>query len=146
MLALCEWKENYFWFKDLRKFIGYRAWRKANRTPLLPFGFGLSYTTFSAKLISADKNSARVKVTNTGDRSGAEVLQIYASRKEGENFERRLAGFAKLELKAGESAEVSIEIEPLVFKKFDKSWRDNDGQWNLTLAPDAFAEGESLPI
>lgn len=128
------------------KFIGYRAWRKANRTPLLPFGFGLSYTTFTSTLISADGNSARVKVANTGDRSGAEVLQIYASRKEGENFERRLAGFAKVELMAGESAEVIIEIEPLVFKKFDKAWRENDGQWNLTLAPNAFAEGSSLPI
>jgi beta-glucosidase len=128
------------------KFIGYRAWRKAKRTPLLPFGFGLSYTTFNSKLISADRNSARVEVTNTGDRSGAEVLQIYASRKEGENFERRLAGFAKVELKAGEKAEVSIEIEPLVFKKFDQSWRENEGQWSLTLAPNAFAEGESTPI
>lgn len=128
------------------KFIGYRAWRKADRTPQLPFGFGLSYTTFTSTLMSADKNSAIVEVKNTGNRSGSEVLQIYASRKESNAYERRLAGFVKIDLKAGESAKVTIEIEPLVFKKFADGWQDNDGQWSLTLAPDAFAEGQSILI
>ena len=128
------------------RFIGYRAWRKSNRVPLIPFGHGLSYTTFTSELLSADKSTAKVKVVNTGKRFGAEVVQIYATSSDAQSFERRLVGFAKVELKAGESATVDIALEPLVFKSFHGNWNDVAGDWIITLAENAFAQGSSIIV
>lgn len=128
------------------RFIGYRAWRKANRTPLIPFGYGLSYTTFSSELLAADKSSAKVKVTNTGDRAGAHVVQIYAQNQTVDVYERRLVGFTKVLLAADESVEVQIALEPLGFKHFQGSWQDVSGQWVITLAENAFDSGASIVV
>ncbi len=127
-------------------FIGYRAWRKAEKSPLLPFGHGLSYTTFISELVSADKSKASVKVTNTGSRSGAEVLQIYAVHESLDNFERRLVGFAKVQLNSGESRTVDIALEPLSFKQFKGVWQDLPGKWQITLAQNAFDSGSTLIV
>ena len=128
------------------RFIGYRAWRKANRTPLIPFGHGLSYTTFTSELLGADKSSAKVKVTNTGNRAGAHVLQIYAQSAAVDSFERRLVGFAKVSLAPGEDTTVDVALEQLGFKRFKGSWQEVSGQWNITLAENAFAQGQSISI
>jgi beta-glucosidase len=128
------------------RFIGYRAWRKSNRVPLIPFGHGLSYTTFTSELLSADKSTAKVKVVNTGKRFGAEVVQLYATSSDAQSFERRLVGFAKVELKPGESATVDIALEPLVFKSFHGNWNEVSGNWIITLAENAFAQGSSIIV
>lgn len=128
------------------RFIGYRAWRKSNRVPLIPFGHGLSYTSFTSELLSADKSTAKVKVVNTGKRFGAEVVQIYATNSEAELFERRLVGFVKVELQPGESATVDVALEPLVFKSFHGKWNDVAGNWMITLAENAFAQGSSILV
>jgi len=128
------------------RFIGYRAWRKTNRTPLIPFGYGLSYTTFNSILESADKSVAKVKVTNTGTREGAHVVQIYAHLETAEPFERRLAGFTKVTLKAGESTEVEVVLEPLAFKHFKDGWQDLVGNWHITLAENAFEQGSTVIV
>ena len=128
------------------RFIGYRAWRKAKRTPLIPFGHGLSYTSFTEELISADKSTAQVRVTNTGAREGAHVVQIYASHESVDAYERRLVGFHKVHLKVGESVTFDIELEPLGFKKFEGSWKDLAGNWTITLAENAFSVGQSTTV
>jgi len=128
------------------RFIGYRAWRKSGKSPLIPFGHGLSYTTFTAELLSADKSSAKVKVTNTGDRDGSHVVQIYAHLQSNEAFERRLAGFAKVILKSGESKEVEVLLEPLAFKHFKGGWQDSAGKWIITLSENAFEQGSSIIV
>ena len=127
-------------------FIGYRAWQKAKKKPLIPFGYGLSYTSFTSELVSADKSTARAKVTNTGNRDGAYVVQIYAHLQSSETFERRLAGFAKVFLKAGESQEVDVALEPLAFKRFKGGWQDKAGKWEISLAENAFEEGSSIIV
>jgi beta-glucosidase len=127
-------------------FIGYRAWRKANRSPLIPFGHGLSYTTFVSELLEAGRESAKVSVANTGSREGAHVIQIYATNERTDSFERRLVGFSKVTLKPGESREVDVPLEPLVFQSFAGTWSKTPGSWNITLAENAFAEGQSLTI
>jgi beta-glucosidase len=127
-------------------FIGYRAWRKANRRPLIPFGHGLSYTTFTDELMSADRQIAQVKITNTGSREGAHVVQIYGQSTSADSFERRLIGFAKVFLAPGASTTVDINLEPLAFKKFDGGWQEIPGDWVITLAADALADGESLVV
>ena len=126
------------------RFIGYRAWRKSNKVPLIPFGHGLSYTTFTSELLSADKRAARVRVTNTGDRDGSHVVQIYAHLQSNESFERRLAGFVKVSLHSGESKEVEVVLEPLAFKRFKGGWQDQVGNWEITLSENAFEEGSSI--
>lgn len=128
------------------RFIGYRAWRKANRTPLIPFGHGLSYTTFTSELLGADKTSAKVKVTNTGNHAGAHVVQIYAQSSAVDSFERRLVGFTKVSLAPEKSTTVDIALEPLGFKRFKGSWQEISGQWTITLADNAFADGASLVV
>lgn len=126
--------------------IGYRAWQKVKRTPLIPFGHGLSYTTFTSELISADKSRAEVKVVNTGVRFGAHVIQIYAANDSNEAYERRLVGFAKVELNSGDSTTVNIPLEPLGFKQFNSGWQDIPGSWSITLADNAFATGSTLIV
>jgi beta-glucosidase len=128
------------------RFIGYRAWRKANRNPLIPFGHGLSYTTFTSELLSADKSTAKVKVTNTGKRVGAHVIQIYAQSAAVDSFERRLVGFTKVSLAPGEDTTVDVTLEPLGFKRFKGNWQEDSGQWNITLAENAFATGLSILV
>lgn len=127
-------------------FIGYRAWQKANRKPLIPFGHGLSYTTFSAELLSADKSVAKVRVTNTGNRSGAHVVQIYGHLLSNEMFKRRLAGFAKVFLNMGESKELTVTLEPLAFKRYKNGWQEQEGKWEISLADNAFEHGSSIIV
>ena len=128
------------------RFIGYRAWRKANRTPQIPFGHGLSYTTFSSDLLTATRESAKVRVSNTGSREGSQVVQIYATNEFSDAFERRLVGFNKVLLQPGESREIDVSLEPLSFKKYQGGWQEYEGKWKITLAENAFAEGQSLTI
>jgi beta-glucosidase len=128
------------------KFIGYRAWKKSGTAPLIPFGHGLSYTTFASELVSAGKSVAKVKVTNTGNRAGAHTVQIYAQLENAQSFERRLAGFAKVSLQPSESVEVEVALEPLVFKHFNTGWKDLTGKWIITLADNAFEQGASVIV
>ena len=128
------------------KFIGYRAWKKSGAAPLIPFGHGLSYTTFTSELVSADKSLVKVKVMNTGNRAGAHIVQIYAQLENAQSFERRLAGFAKVSLQPSESAVVEVSLEPLVFKHFSNGWQDVAGKWIITLAENAFEQGTSVIV
>jgi beta-glucosidase len=97
-------------------FVGYRYYDARKMTVAFPFGHGLSYTTFehSGLILSADADgiTARVTVTNTGDRAGREVVQAYTSLAGSAvvRAPRELKGFAIVSLDAGESREVSIRI------------------------------------
>ena len=128
------------------KFIGYRAWKKSVTAPLIPFGHGLSYTTFTSELLGVDKSEAKVKVMNTGNRAGAHIVQIYTQLENAQSFERRLAGFAKVSLQPSESAVVEVSLEPLVFKHFSNGWQDVAGKWIITLAENAFEQGTSVIV
>src|SRR5579863_5513049 len=86
--------------------VGYK-WYEAEKKPVLfPFGFGLSYTTYSyarLKITPGDKISATFEVTNTGGREGSEIAEVYATLPDaaGEPF-KRLVGFARVKLAAKE--------------------------------------------
>ena len=101
--------------------------------PMFPFGYGLSYTTFDyadmALSSSTIKKGQKVYVTasiqNTGDKDGAEVVQLYANfngdshyGKNG-NMRRKLVGFTKIELKAGEIKQVEIPVDYEELSYFD---------------------------
>ncbi len=102
---------------DIRK-AGYTYMYHA-KTPLYPFGYGLSYTTFeysdcalsAPRLVKDGTLEASLKVTNTGDRKGAEVVQLYATYKSAlDRPKSQLVGFARIELEPGESAEVMMPV------------------------------------
>ena len=103
---------------DIRK-AGY-TYMYHTKTPLYPFGHGLSYTTFeysdfnlSGTRLNKDcEMTATVTVTNTGDRAGAEVVQLYATCKSAiDRPQLQLIGFARVELEAGESKVVSMTFK-----------------------------------
>lgn len=96
-------------------YVGYRYFDTFNVTPQYPFGYGLTYTTFEQECVgcTADEKeiSVQVRVTNTGFRSGRQVIQVYYSAPTGklEKPWQELAGYAKTkELKPGESQTVTV--------------------------------------
>jgi len=98
-------------------YIGYRWYEKIELPVLFPFGHGLSYTSFSVtdlKVKKDDNNlTINVKVANTGEKAGAEVVQVYVSQKEPSIRRpvKELKGFKKVYLEKGESKDVEIAIE-----------------------------------
>jgi len=107
--------------------VGYRGYDYKQQEVAYPFGFGLSYTTFSlANLTVTSTGSAEagdlsatvtLDVTNTGDVAGADVVQVYVRDVESSVLRpvRELKGFAKVSLEPGETKTVSIELDQRAF-------------------------------
>ena len=103
-------------------YVGYRYYDKANKEVLFPFGFGMSYTTFEYSDIKADDKKVTFTVTNTGDRDGAEIAQVYVSAVSPKVYRpvKELKGFKKVFLKAGESREVTVDLDDKAFRYFNE--------------------------
>jgi beta-glucosidase len=96
---------------------------------MYPFGFGRSYTSFDHEDLAVqggDSLVASVTVTNTGERTGADVVQLYLEQAAGET-RRRLLGFERIELDPGESRRVTIAADPRLAARYDA----DAGQWFL---------------
>ena len=96
--------------------------------PLFPFGYGLSYTTFNIGNASVDKNKINtsgsvtltIPVSNTGEYDGAEVIQVYMRNLgDSEGPLKTLRGFKRVNISAGQSQEVIIELPASAFECFD---------------------------
>ena len=114
--------ENEEYAEDI--YVGYRWFDKQGVKPRYPFGYGLSYTDFSAEMNSVTQSGVELTVTNTGGISGKKVLQIYVSKPEGalEHEVRALAGFAKTEcLGPGQRQTLSIPFRLEDIASFDES-------------------------
>ncbi|MFD5302464.1 beta-glucosidase [Streptomyces rochei] len=119
-------------------FIGYRAWDRAGRTPAYPFGHGLSYTDWTYESVEVDGTTAKVRLRNTGDRPGREVVQLYLAPAEPDASRpvRWLAGFAGAEAGPGERAEVTVELPRRAFEVWDEatgSWAFVKGSYELRI-------------
>jgi beta-glucosidase len=129
-------------------FLGYRHFDKSGIKPLFPFGFGLSYTTFDYKnlTVSPSATSGEVAVdfdvTNTGDRSGVDVAQVYVGDRHA-NVPRpvkELKGFAKMELKPGETRHFQITLDRRAFSYYDvkdHKWMVAPGDFDIYVARSA---------
>ena len=128
---------------------GGRRYVEMDWLPLYPFGYGLSYTSFefgdltlSADTIAPGESvTASFTVTNTGDREGAAVPQLYIRDMFSSVVKsmKNLAGFSKLTLRPGETRRVSVTISPRAMRTLgrDFKWRVEPGDFRVWLAADA---------
>ena len=121
--------------------VGYRGYTAHKITPLFPFGFGLSYTQFSFDALKVTKPTAGAnatvtfKVTNTGNRAGAEVAEVYLgfpAIDEGNEPPLQLKAFSKVMLNPGESKTVEVKLDERAFS----FWSEKAHAW--TVAPGEF--------
>jgi len=115
-------------------FVGYRYYDEKGIKPLFPFGHGLSYTTFEYSNLTVSENEIKddktltvmVDVTNTGDRDGMEIVQLYVSDKESSVRRpvRELKGFEKLFLKAGETKKAVFHLDKRSFAYYEPDIHD----------------------
>ena len=119
--------------------------------PLYSFGYGLSYTRFSydsLECVALGKNRVRVKVgiTNTGQRAGDEVVQVYVTDLEASTVRpcKQLRAFARVPLEAGESRTVEWELGPEAFSLRDLSMREvvEPGEFLIQAGPSS----DRLPL
>ena len=116
---------------------------------LFPFGFGLSYTSFVYSGLKAGaENGFTVKfaLKNTGSRDGMEIAEVYAAlpREAGEP-PKRLVGWSKVPLKAGESREMEIHIDPRHLSVYDEpsdTWKLIPGEYTIFVG----GSSQDLPL
>jgi beta-glucosidase len=128
--------------------VGYRYWTTTGKHPLFPFGFGLSYTTFSfanlnvpATSTSGSPVSVSFDVTNTGSTEGAEVAQLYVSdpSAKAQRPERELKGFEKVSLAPGETKHVTIQLDARSFSY----WNEAKHNWTIDSGKFVILVGDS---
>lgn len=131
-------------------FVGYRFTDKNKIKPRFPFGYGLSYTTFEYGKASIDRKSGSaddiftvtIPVTNTGDREGSEVVQLYVSDLKSSlpRPVKELKGFAKVHLQPGQTETVSFEIGRDALSYFDDKaheWVVEPGKFEAIIGASA---------
>lgn len=119
-------------------YVGYRYYDTAKVRVLYPFGFGLSYTEFQYRDLTVNPEGAEFTLTNTGNRDGAEVAQLYIGMKDGKVFRpaKELKGFQKVFLKAGESRRVHIPFDDKTFRYWNvrtDQWETEGGTYTIMI-------------
>jgi beta-glucosidase len=133
-------------------FVGYRGYEKNNTKPLFPFGHGLSYTTFrysnlnvrpvleqlSELNVPPPLYEVSFDVKNTGSREGADVAQVYVgeARPKVARPAKELKGFAKVNLRPGETRRVTVRLNARSFSYYDadaKRWRTDPGDFDILV-------------
>lgn len=126
--------------------VGYRWFDTKKIKPLFPFGYGLSYTTFSYGKPSIDKATmtadgsvtVKVDVTNTGKRAGAEVVQLYIADLKSSlpRPAKELKGFKKVQLNPGETKTVEFTIDSSALSFYNdtkKQWEAEPGAFEAII-------------
>ena len=119
-------------------YVGYRYYQTAGVPVAFPFGHGLSYTQFAYSDLHADAHSATLTVTNTGDRAGAEIVQLYVAKPNAEIFRpaQELKAFAKVQLAVGESKTVTLTLDDKAFRYWNTrtdNWEVEGGTYELRV-------------
>ena len=119
-------------------FIGYRYYDTANVAVQFPFGYGLSYTTFSYENLVLTDQGVRFTVKNMGSCRGAEITQLYVGKKETALVrpKKELKGFQKIWLEAGEAKEVEIPFDDKTFRYFNTKtdrWEIEGGSYTIMV-------------
>jgi len=129
--------------------VGYKWYDAENKPVLFPFGYGLSYTTYSysnLKVTPGKNPRVTFTVTNTGGRAGAEVAEVYASLPAGAGEPpKRLVGFSKIKLNAGESKDVTVDVDAKylsIFNVAQNGWQLLPGDYGFMVG----GSSQSLPL
>jgi len=129
--------------------VGYKWYDAERKDVLFPFGYGLSYTTYSyssLKLTSGKSVRLSFYLANTGTRAGAEIAEVYAVLPaRATEPPKRLVGWGKVKLDPGESKEVTIEIDPWYLSIFNvdrDAWQVLPGQYTFLVG----GSSRSLPL
>jgi beta-glucosidase len=127
-------------------FIGYRAWLSTGATPLFAFGHGLGYTSWEYETLAVSATEAVVTLTNTGARTGREVVQVYAGPVGEQPFgagpggiaperpRRWLAGFEAVEAHPGETVTVRLPLPERTWQIWDDGWHTVPGTYEVSAA------------
>ena len=121
--------------------VGYKWFETQRKQPLFAFGYGLSYTTFeySGLKVESAAMTVRFTVKNTGSRPGTEIAEVYASLPQGADEPyKRLVGWVRVELAAGESRNVTVSVDtrPLqTFNEANESWTLTTGAYKVMVGP-----------
>lgn len=139
--------------------VGYRWFDTKNIAPQFPFGYGLSYTSFQLGKASVDKPKyakndvvkLSVTLTNSGKSDGAEVIQVYIQDKVSSvpRPTKELKGFSKVNLKAGESKVVSLELpvgEWGFYDETSKQFKVEPGQFVINLGTSSRDIKQQIPV
>jgi beta-glucosidase len=127
-------------------YVGYRFYDTVEKEVLFPFGHGLSYTTFSyhdlrlsqMEITAGEPLTVRVKVKNTGDTAGKEIVQLYLAPEAPAAFRPRaeLKGFQKVSLQPGEEKEVVIDLDERAFAFYNtgiQDWQVEGGLYRVMV-------------
>ena len=127
-------------------FVGYRYYDKKNLPVLFPFGHGMSYTEFQYSDLRLDKSgikdtdtlSVTVKVKNTGERAGKEIVQLYVADDESTVIRpvKELKGFEKVELQPGEEKTVEFTLDKRAFAYYNTDiadWHVESGSFTILI-------------
>ncbi|MFL6077982.1 MAG: glycoside hydrolase family 3 C-terminal domain-containing protein [Mycobacteriales bacterium] len=126
--------------------IGYRGHLRNGREPAYWFGHGLGYTTWSyaavdvpAEVAAGEPLAVRVRVRNTGERAGAEVVQVYLARQDSAVARpvRWLAGFARAHAVPGAAADVVVQLAERAFQHWAGGWRTEEGRFEVLVGRSA---------
>lgn len=154
-----QWEDNavherYYPAEDEKKvvyseglFFGYRYFDKFLPKPLFPFGYGLSYTSFAYKNLVLSPTKAEgdqqvtvsFDVTNTGNRAGADVAEVYVRDNHSRAIRplKELKGFAKPYLQPGETKQVTVSLDRRAFSYYDSRshrWMVDPGDFEIDVA------------
>ena len=137
---------SHAWFPGLPRqvqyregvFVGYRFYSTSRTEVAFPFGHGLTYTSFAWSDLRADGWTVRCTVTNTGERAGHEVVQLYVHdvKSTVPRPAMELKGFEKIYLEAGSAAEVVFELDNRSFAFWDvatHAWNVEPGEFRVLL-------------
>lgn len=138
-------------------YVGYRYFDSFDKNVAYPFGHGLSYTTFAYDNAKVKQEGGKVyvivNVTNTGSRTGKEIVQLYASdtkAKERNKPAKELRGFAKTsELAPGQSETISISFDLDDLASYDdkrSAWRRDEGKYALLIGASSRDIRSELPL
>jgi beta-glucosidase len=123
--------------------VGYKWYDAENKPVLFPFGYGLSYTTYAYSDLSVTPGNETIvsfTVKNAGPRAGEEIAEVYASLPESANEPpKRLVGFSKIHLEAGESKQVTVRVPQKYLSIFD----EGQNAWKLAPGNYTFRVGGS---
>lgn len=123
-------------------YVGYRFFDTANKNVLFPFGHGLSYTQFEYTNLSVTSSNDKVQValdiTNSGERTGAEIVQLYVRANSSAVYrpKQELKAFTKVWLSAGETLRIELALDDSAFEVYDpsaKTWVVESGTYEIRV-------------